>query len=250
MAAKVGTSVGGQADANATSIASSAKSTTTGNAILVFVKWEWDGTGTAGQLSSVTDTAGNTYTIDQQSTTDGTSPSGAIAYCMNATGNASNVITANFSQQATWRRIIAAEWSGLAASSPIDGTSTNSSGSGTAYSTGAITTTRSGLMFSGVGGFDTLTSPVAAGTPTGTIDSIGILNDTFVDYYISSTGQSITPGASATGSSQAWKMFGSAFKDFVASAIDPYYIDKIRSIAYEDGDFFGPREMLRAGAWF
>ena len=211
MAAKVGTSTTGGATGNANSIATAAKSTTTGNLISVELKWEWAGTGSAPVLTSVTDTAGNSYTIEQNLAPTASTPGGAIAWAKNITGDASNVVTANFNNAtASYRRIIQTEWSGLDTTSPVDGTSQQNTGSGNTFSTAAITTTTSGVMVYAVAGYQSLTF-TAAGTPTSTLDAT--TGESCSGYYISSTGQSITPGATATGTADAWVMQAVAFKD-------------------------------------
>lgn len=205
--ARVGTGVTGTGDAAANSIAASAKNTTTGNAIFVGVKWE---NATTPTLLSVTDTAGNTYTVDQQGIyTPGNEPHGAIAYCLNATGNAANVITANFSAAtATFRRIHVEEFSGVATSAGVDGTHTVLSGTGVNFSSGAITTTGPGVVFMHVSGFTGFT-PTAGGTPAATLGAT--TSDAFCQFYISATGQSVTPGASANNAGD-WIMLATAFK--------------------------------------
>lgn len=223
MAARVGTGVTGTADAAASSIAAGAKSTATGNAIVVGVKWEISGV----TLSSVTDTALNVYLIDQQlAHPTGGEPQGAIAYCMNAVGNAANVVTANFSNaNAQFRRIAVEEWSGLTTSSPIDGTSTNNSGSSTSHSSGNITTTQPGLMFSWIGGFTGMSGFTAGGTPASTIGQT--VGDCYVNYLISTTGQVISPASSVSSGNGKWVMLASAFKDASTTSAPPSQLPAI-----------------------
>lgn len=91
---------------NDTVIAAPAINLVTGNAVIVGVKMEASGT-----INSVTDTAGNTYTglTDATYTTDGHC---RMFYCANATGNASNVVTGNFSTSVPYRGITVWQVSG------------------------------------------------------------------------------------------------------------------------------------------
>jgi hypothetical protein len=138
-------------------------------------------------------------------------------YCENATGNAANQITINFAGSGNnYIVIIAEEFSGVQTSSPLDGAATTANtGDGTTYTTGDITTTTAGLVFMGVAGFTGLTS--LSGTQ-GTPDfSIGASDaDTFIAYLLSGSAQTVSPGATASGSSR-WVAISQAFKGTGAS---------------------------------
>lgn len=116
-AALVGTAVTGQDGASNTTLATAAKSTTTGNTLLVgFVAQEGEGVAT---ISSCTDTAGNTYTALTQI---GPGGGGAIArwfYSHNITGNASNVCTGTWSAATRYKHAIQIEISGLKNQAPV-----------------------------------------------------------------------------------------------------------------------------------
>jgi len=116
-AALVGTAVTGQDGASNTTVATAAKSTTTGNTLLVgFVAQEGEGVAT---ISSCTDTAGNTYTALTQI---GPGGGGAIArwfYSHNITGNASNVCTGTWSAATRYKHAIQIEISGLKNQAPV-----------------------------------------------------------------------------------------------------------------------------------
>jgi hypothetical protein len=212
MAARVGTAVTGTADATAASISASAKTTTTGNAICVGVKWEQVSTA----LTDVQDTAGNTYTIVSQSLHSNGVLRSATAYCKNATGHASNVVTANFANATVeWRRITVEEVSGIGTTGGTDGDAVNT-GSGTSYSTGAISTSAAGWVFGLVAGYTTLTSKTAGGSPASSLG--GALSDTFNTYLVSGSSQSVTPGASAAESND-WMMRAFALADASAAPV-------------------------------
>ena len=116
-AAIVGTAVTGQDGASNTTLATAAKSTTTGNTLLVgFAAQEGEGVAT---ISSCTDTAGNTYTALTQI---GPGGGGAIArwfYSHNITGNASNVCTGTWSAATRYKHAIQIEISGLKNQAPV-----------------------------------------------------------------------------------------------------------------------------------
>lgn len=218
MAAALVNSSGTTNSSSSTSIATTTSlSVTTGNALVVVVKWE-AGTGTT--VTSVTDTAGNTYTVDQQRVYGGGGgePCVAMAYCVNCTGHASNLITVNFSASVPWRSVLAMQWSGVATSSPTDGTHVQAEGSSGNYATAAITTTQSGLVIAGVGGYTPYVfQATGAGSPTGSIVAQGsgspTVQDMVVWYYISSSGQSVTPQANWVTGDDRWVMVAMALKD-------------------------------------
>jgi hypothetical protein len=110
------------ANTSTNSVSTPARSFTTGNHVVVFVRWE--STTTTVTLS---DTAGNTYTA--LGIVGSSLVFGRMFYCLNMTGNASNVITATFGANRTFKSIAAIEISGdapaavLSASKATTGTS-------------------------------------------------------------------------------------------------------------------------------
>lgn len=210
MAARVGTGVTGTGGATpASSVASAAKSTTTGNTLVVFIKWE---TVANPNVTSVTDTAGNTFVeIAELANTSG-APYCSMYYAENITGNASNVVTANFGSASTdWSQIIVEEFSGLATSSSLDGSQQTDTGTGTSYSTPNITTTTTGLVVLGVAGFTGLgTWDGTPATPDFTVGAT--VSDSALLYLISGSAQTVTPAASAD-IADRWNAFAQAFKD-------------------------------------
>lgn len=111
---------------------------TTGNLIVVGVSWDH---GQNGTLGSVTDDQLNAYSVLDQGENVNDQALGT-AYAKNVTGG-SVTITANFvGGNASFRRIVAGEYSGLDTSSPLDGhdIALSSSGSATPSSPAIVTT--------------------------------------------------------------------------------------------------------------
>lgn len=147
MAAIVGTPTVGNNGANDTTVASAAKSTTTGNLIAVFVCAQ-EGAGT-NTITGVADTAGNTYT---PGTLYGSGGGGALAqwfYAHNITGNASNVVTATFSGNNRYKHIIQVEISGPATSGAFSDESGATNFSGSSISAGDLTLSGDGIFLYG-----------------------------------------------------------------------------------------------------
>ena len=121
--------------------------TTAGNAIVVAAS-----TGGAA-ISSVTDTQGNTFT---QAVANG---SDAIFYATNIKGG-TDTVTASFATSTGFSLIYIHEYAGLAVSSALDQVSTQS-GTGTAVTSGAKTTTQvNELIF----GYASVDNSVSAGS--------------------------------------------------------------------------------------
>lgn len=209
MAARVGTGVTGVTDGTGTTVASDAKSTTTGNMLVAWVKYE---SVAAPNVTSLADTAGNTWVEVAELTHTNGEPAGALYYALNITGHASNVVTATFGSSSTaWKRIIVEEFSGLATSSATDGANTTGEGTSETFIAANITTTTTGLVVMGVGGYQSLSGwSGVAGTPDFTIGAT--VGDTGFAYLISSSAQTVTPGASAAQSNR-WVAIAQAFKD-------------------------------------
>lgn len=115
----VGTPVVANGSAAATTLASPALSTTTGNSLLVGCLSQV-GDYVSTTITGVTDTAGNTYTA---LTMQGSAGAGAQIlrwfYCHNITGNASNVATGTWSASTSSRHIIQIQFSGAKNQAPI-----------------------------------------------------------------------------------------------------------------------------------
>ncbi len=140
-------SANGVSTQSASTVSASFASTTLGNAIIV--------AASAGPaISSVTDTQNNTYA---QAVASG---SNAIYYATNIKGGA-DTITAKFASSSGFSIIYIHEYSGVAANSPLDQTSSQT-GTGTAINSGAKTTTQASELIFGTASVDYSVS--AAGT--------------------------------------------------------------------------------------
>lgn len=143
------------------STAAFASNTTAGNAIIVMASWA------SSASLTCSDNGGNTYyTI----TTTFDSVNGqalGVCYATNITSTTGLVVKATFSANSVYRRIFAAEYSGIASTNPVDVTSTNmgtATGSADGATTNAATTTSNGdLIFSTVMD-DSGSSTATAGT--------------------------------------------------------------------------------------
>ena len=127
----------GTADSSASTIATAATSHTAGNLIVCGVTWS----GSSVTVSSVANTAGDTWA--QAASTLNTSHASQrtdIWYAMNSAGNASDVTTATFSANATNRRIICNQYSGIATTSAFDVGSTGYTAAGTSVTSGNMST--------------------------------------------------------------------------------------------------------------
>lgn len=121
----------GSADTGANSLAATAANHTAGNLIVVGVVWSGNFTS-----SVPTDTAGNTYVSTTFKANNGTTDHVEVFYAKNITGNASNIVTAHFSGSATFRRIMAYQYSGCDTTAPF-----TAGEGGTAVATGTSITT-------------------------------------------------------------------------------------------------------------
>lgn len=96
---------------SSTSIPIPGFSVSTGNLLVVGMRWEGGG-ATDTATASLADTAGNTYTLlGYQSTGSGEGHRIAVFYCLSAVGNASNAITVTISASRTYRQAYAAQYS-------------------------------------------------------------------------------------------------------------------------------------------
>lgn len=209
MATRVGTGTANSPAGADASIASTAKATTTGNLQVAFFKWENDVSLPTG--SSIADTAGNTGWVIADQGTNGADQADLLAYCPNATGNAANVVTLTLSTTGGSRRAMVEEFSGIALASPTDGAVQTSTGTTGTYTTSNIATTRPGLVFMGIGEFTALGT--LSGTPGNPDFTVGATaSDAFVAFLISTSAQTVTPGADSTAFSKN-RTIALAFKD-------------------------------------
>lgn len=115
--ALVGTPQVGFDGSASTTVASAAKSTTSGNSLLVGCMSQ-EGSGVA-TISGVTDTAGNTFTA--LTMYDDGAGGGVLRwfYCHNITGDASNIVTGTWSTAERYKHIIQIEISGAKNQAPV-----------------------------------------------------------------------------------------------------------------------------------
>ena len=128
-----------------TTIATAAANHTTGNLLAVFLNIQ------ASDTPTITDTAGNTWTATPSSPAH---PTGVnyiwVFYAANITGNASNVITANWSTSTGYAAISVRQFSGVATTSPLEDDD-KGTGISTSLATPSLTVTSSeGVIFAGM----------------------------------------------------------------------------------------------------
>ncbi len=125
---------------------------TAGNAIMVTFGWDFTGSITATGCS---DALGNSYTIANVTVSDATSTQAlGMCYATNVAGGTTDLVTVTFSNAATtFRTIIVQEYSGVAATNPVDAftsqdvavSNTNTDG----ITSGNINTTQNGDLIYG-----------------------------------------------------------------------------------------------------
>ena len=172
---------------------------TVGSLIVVSVEWNSAATPT------ITDSKGNTYTSAGAAlTTPGTTYKEQTFYASNVVAG-SNTVTATFTGATTSDRLIYAhEYGGMATSSPVDAT-TSQTGTAAVMSTGSLTTTSANTLLYAVGmGKNQVTSV----TPGFTMRSTNASNLT-EDQAVTSAG---SYSATATQNSNGWSFRMIAFK--------------------------------------
>jgi hypothetical protein len=217
-------------------------SITGGNAIFLAVSSEKVGGG-GGTISGATDSNGNTYTIDASSSSGVGNDITTILSCVNVIGGASNIITVTPVGNSFLTILGAAEFSGIATSSPVDAVSAGDHNSGNANpDTGSLTTTNAndliyaGFGSGGIGG--TITAQ-----PSGFIEvahhfSSGTDEDGASSYSIVSSTQSGINPTWTLSTSPAWNCIGVAYKASAGgggSAISKYISVAQASIGKANG---------------
>jgi len=201
----------GTADAGATTLPATAANHTTGNLIVAFVFWSNN-----VNANNPTDTAGNTYASTGFKASFSTTDHVEIFYAKNITGNASNVVTANYSASATFRRIIVHQYSGADTTAPFTAGEGNQAtvNPGTSLATSAWTTAKADeVLCGGIGGNLSFTSLVGTSGKTKIVDLSDCASE---DQIVSSTG-SYTASFSWSNSVTAW-LSGSSFSAPAAAA--------------------------------
>lgn len=195
----------GTNDASAGSLGATAASHTAGNLIVVGVAWS-----NTVNVSSVTDTAGNSYTSTGQKADHISSDFVEVFYAKNITGNASNVVTANFSANATFRRVMVHQYSGCDTTAPFTtGEGSTGVGTGTAVATSSWSTaTADEVIVAFTSGNNTATYTAGASF-TRQLSSIGT-DSASEDRIVASTG-SYTASFSVS-PSLTWYVAAASFK--------------------------------------
>jgi hypothetical protein len=141
---------GHNTEASSTIATGAAKAAATGNTIVVFVFSNIGGYQHAPiSITGITDTAGNTYTkITTGNNAEGYNEQVEMWYATNITGNASNIVTATFSESVSNSTIQTMEFSGLGTAS-VD-TYNHSTGTNAPSSCSITTTEAVTLAFSGL----------------------------------------------------------------------------------------------------
>jgi Bacterial Ig domain/Calcineurin-like phosphoesterase len=120
---------------------------TVGNLIVAAVSWDSEATVTCS------DSQGNAYVVATTQYDSSNDQSLAICYAVNVRAGV-NTVTANFSEEVTWRRMAIHEYSGVALTSPVDVVARNVANGTTAAngitSTAAVTTISGDLIFAAV----------------------------------------------------------------------------------------------------
>lgn len=194
-----------------TSLAFAAINVSTGNLMVIGIIIN---NGSAITISSITDTASNTYTQAIRDRQSAESTSLDIWYAQNVTGNASNVITANFSGSAGYAFMYAAQYSGAATASALDQTSTGYT-TGTSVASSAFTTTQADEVLTAIGYYSSADTPTAGSGYTMVSDAA--LRCLYEYQIVSSIQSSVTAGYSTTGSNSKMVVVAT-FKAVAAAA--------------------------------
>lgn len=210
----------GNGSSASTTLALSAINLASGNFVCATFKSEGGVT-----LSSVADTAGNTYTLLTGTTYAVGDAALTGAYAMNTASHATNVVTGTFSGSASWRQGGCIQYSGVATTSALDVQGYNSATSGTAVSSGAVTTTQNDEVCVGfVGSYtgETYSSRLINGAAANTrvTGSDFAMWDTIVSATFSSGTAAVTQSASSH-----WACGIATFKAAASAAVKPKFLN-------------------------
>jgi hypothetical protein len=178
-----------------------AQNTTAGNLIVVSIVWD----NVAGV--DVSDSQGNTYVSGAARRTWGTSWSAKTVYVNNIAGGADTVTVGFFTPITSFATVSISEYAGIDEAilgNPVDVTATGT-GTGSAMTSGAITTTNSSDLLYGFGASNGAVTDPGTGFTTRSMTFETITEDRFV----SSAGPY---AATATQNSTAWVMQMIAFR--------------------------------------
>ncbi len=146
-----------------TALAADAQTHTAGNLLVVGIRYFKD----AGQtITSIMDTASNSYFQAIEDVNAG-NDSNQLWYAKNINGNASNVVTVNFSAGAAYCDVIVMQYSGADLSSPLDTTAGGGHTSAGTTTSDAFTTTQADEVIVACGQLAQLNSAWSAGSGYG-----------------------------------------------------------------------------------
>jgi chitodextrinase len=173
---------------------------TAGNLNVVVVGWN----DTSSQVQSVTDSSGNTYVRAVGPTVRSGLGTQSIYYAANivAAGPGVNRVTVAFNQAARYVDVRIAEYSGIAASNPVDAVS-GAAGSGTTNSSGSVNTTYPTDLLVGANLVGTLTTRAGTSYTSRIITSPD--GDILEDRVVTATG-SYSATATTTGGAYVMQM--------------------------------------------
>ena len=204
---------------------------------MVVVGWN----DTTSTVASIRDTAGNTYAL-AVGPTRGTNLSQSIYYAPNIKGG-SNTVTVTFNQAAVYVDVRILEYSGLAATLPLD-VASGASGSGSPANSGSATTTSGNDLIVGADTVQTGNS----GPGAGFIARIITLPDSDLveDRIVTSTGTYNATGPLTSGG--AWVMQMAAFRASGQGSTNP--APTVSSISPTSGPTAGGTAVSITGTGF
>jgi hypothetical protein len=185
---------------------------TAGNTILVRMQYEG---GAASDFSSCTDSNGDTFSLAAQAVNAAANLWVGIAYApITVAGATGNQVTCSWTSSHHFVGIYAEEWSGIAATSPLDTTATANNTPVSSISTSITTANPNELIIAGTSLFNPTTGvtvgsgfSINSGTnPTAALATMG------AEYRVATTATAYTAALSWTGGTNAALIMAAAFK--------------------------------------
>lgn len=183
------------------SIATAATSHTTGNLLVCCVRHEG-----ATTTISISDTAGNTWTPLTKVTHPGGDMHLQLFYVLNCTGNASNVVTATFGANRTFRGIQVQQFSGL---NTYDEEDSGTTTAGTSVTAGTVNIDGAGVVVNGIALYGGLLT-WSASTGYTLVQNSADTQRMGMSYELETGSSAESPGASGS-SNDDWIIVSSAF---------------------------------------
>lgn len=176
-----------------------------GNLVVVGVWWVDGGVA----VTSITDTAGNTYSATAAKTQNaGTGRSSQLWYAKNTTANAANIITVNLGS-ARRLAIVAAQYSGLDTTAPIDAAvgGQDDAGASSTLTSASFTTTQADELIVQFGNGSGTTVTVGSGYTSRATSGQRTLGDKIVSAIQTGVTSSMTMGGA-----DYWSINAASFK--------------------------------------